>query len=52
MTTEVIKEIEDYFLGRADSEPWAPDVVVEVPFARPGQPRRFEGRRSSWPRRA
>lgn len=43
MTTDVIKRIEDYFLGRLDEELVAPDVVVEAPFAPPGEPRRFEG---------
>jgi uncharacterized protein len=44
MTTDLIKRIEDYFLlGRLDEQLWAPDVVVEAPFAPPGQPRRFEG---------
>jgi uncharacterized protein len=41
--TDMIKKIEDYFLGRLDGELWAPNVVVEAPFAPPGQPRRFEG---------
>jgi ketosteroid isomerase-like protein len=43
MTADVIKGIEDYFLGRRSDDLWAPDVVVETPFAAPGQPRRFEG---------
>jgi uncharacterized protein len=44
MTTDLIKRIEDYFLlDRLDERLWAPDVVVEAPFAPPGQPRRFEG---------
>lgn len=42
---DVLKRIEDYFLDRDRSMAgWAPDVVIEVPFAWPGQPRRFEGR--------
>ena len=43
MTADVIKGIEDYFLGRAHDDLWAPDVVIEAPFAAPGQPKRFEG---------
>ncbi len=43
MTTDVLKSIEDYFLGRDHEVPWAPDVVIEAPFAPPGQPRRYEG---------
>ncbi|MPZ82006.1 MAG: hypothetical protein GEV28_17085 [Actinophytocola sp.] len=42
---DVLKRIEDYFLGRDRSmDVWAPDVVIEAPFAPPGQPRRFENR--------
>jgi ketosteroid isomerase-like protein len=43
MTAEVLKGIEDYFLGRPHEALWAPDVVIEAPFAAPGQPRRYEG---------
>jgi ketosteroid isomerase-like protein len=44
MITDVIDQIESYFLGRPhDDELWSPDVVVELPFARPGRPRRFVG---------
>lgn len=31
-------------MGDFDADLWAEDVVVEVPFAPPGRPRRFEGR--------
>lgn len=31
-------------MGDFDTDLWAEDVVVEVPFAPPGGPRRFEGR--------
>ncbi len=43
MDTEVLTRIEDYFLGRARDRLWSPDVVIEMPFARPGDPRRIEG---------
>ncbi|HEY0454265.1 nuclear transport factor 2 family protein [Actinophytocola sp.] len=42
---DVLRRIEDYFLGRDRSpDMWAPDLVVEEPFAPPGQPRRYETR--------
>lgn len=54
---ELLAGIEAYFLDESgdsgdsgengdsgDTELWAPDVVVETPFARPGQPKRFDGR--------
>lgn len=34
--------IEDHLLGRRSL--WGPEVVVESPFAPPGQPKRYEGR--------
>jgi hypothetical protein len=43
MTADVLKGIEDYFLGRPHEELWAPDVVIEAPFARPGERRRYAG---------
>src|ERR1044072_5468221 len=43
MKAEILTGIEDYFLGRSHAQVWAPDVVIESPFAPPGQPRRFEG---------
>lgn len=42
MTTDVLERIEDYFLGRTTEELYAPDAVIEDPFAPPGQPRRYE----------
>ncbi|HEV7649109.1 MAG TPA: nuclear transport factor 2 family protein [Actinophytocola sp.] len=42
MTNDMLKRIEDYFLGRRHEPMWAPEAVIEDPFARPGQPRRYE----------
>ena len=42
MTNDVLKQIEDYFLGRRHEPMWAPDAVIEAPFARPGEARRYE----------
>lgn len=42
MTNDVLKRIEDHFLGRPHQSMLAPDAVIEDPFARPGQPRRYE----------
>ena len=37
--------VADYFLGHGQNhEFWAEDVVIEVPFAPPGHPRRYTGR--------
>jgi uncharacterized protein len=41
---QVLEKMHDYFLTGAEHDLWAPDVVVETPFARPGQPSRTEGR--------
>ncbi|MET0236971.1 MAG: nuclear transport factor 2 family protein [Kibdelosporangium sp.] len=41
---EVLAKMQDFFLTGADHDLWAPDLVVETPFARPGQPSRTEGR--------
>jgi uncharacterized protein len=41
---QVLAQLQDYFLSGADHDLWAPDLVVETPFARPGQPSRTEGR--------
>jgi ketosteroid isomerase-like protein len=38
MNDDVLKGIEDYFLGRRHEPMWAPDAVIEDPFAR----RRYE----------
>jgi uncharacterized protein len=38
MTNDVLKRIEDYFLGRHHESMLAPDAVIEDPFAR----RRYE----------
>lgn len=45
MTTarDVFDNFRDYALGEPHDELWAPDVVIEVPFAA-GGPRRHEGR--------
>lgn len=40
---QVLAKMQDYFLTGADHDLWAPDLVVETPFARPGQPSRTEG---------
>jgi uncharacterized protein len=34
MTNDVLKRIEDYFLGRRQESMLAPDAVIEDPFAR------------------
>lgn len=45
MTTarDVFDNFRDYVLGEPHEELWAPDVVIEAPFAA-GGPRRHEGR--------
>jgi uncharacterized protein len=45
MTTarDVFDNFRDYVLGEVPKELWAPDAVIEVPFAA-GGPRRHEGR--------
>jgi uncharacterized protein len=40
---EVFARFTDYVLGEPIDELWAPDVVIETPFAAPGQPTRIEG---------
>ena len=46
IATDLVASMEDYFLGRElRHDFWAEDVVIEVPFARPGRPRRYAGRR-------
>lgn len=45
IATDLVASMEDYFLGRDPRHDiWAEDVVIEVPFARPGRPRRYAGR--------
>jgi ketosteroid isomerase-like protein len=40
---EVFAKMQDYWLTGTDHRVWAPDLVVETPFARPGAPTRVEG---------
>jgi ketosteroid isomerase-like protein len=40
---DVFDKFRDYALGGGHEDLWAPDVVIEVPFAA-GGPRRYEGR--------
>ncbi|GII95893.1 nuclear transport factor 2 family protein [Sinosporangium siamense] len=42
---EILARLHRHLTGGSSSDDlWAEDVVVEVPFAPPGAPRRFEGR--------
>jgi ketosteroid isomerase-like protein len=41
---EVFEHMQRVWLGQAEGDLLADDVVIEAPFAPPGRPRRFQGR--------